>query len=91
MILIRTWNEPSTHFENSVPHFLDIEICPNGLGIYHKHTLTGQYLHITSYTLWRWKTSWIHSLAIIAKKICSANYFKLIKMYIARMFNHEML
>ena len=20
-------------FENSVPHFLDIEICPNGLGI----------------------------------------------------------
>ena len=28
-------------FENCVPHFLDIEICPNGLGIYHKHTQTG--------------------------------------------------
>ena len=40
-------------FENSVPHFLDIEICPNGLGIYHKHAQTGQYVHITSYTLWR--------------------------------------
>ena len=30
-------------FENSVPHFLDIEICPNGLGIYHKHTQTNMY------------------------------------------------
>ena len=37
-------------FENSVPHFLDIEICPNGLGIYHKHAQTGQYVHITSYS-----------------------------------------
>ena len=25
-------------FENSVLHFLDIEICPHGLGIYQKHT-----------------------------------------------------
>ena len=71
-------------FENSVPHFLDIEI---GLGIYHKHTQTGQYVHITSYTLWRWKTSWIRSLVIRAKNICSANYFdneiQLIKRYAA--------
>ena len=75
-------------FENSVPHFLDTEICPNGLGTYHKHTQTGQYVHITSYTLWRWKTSWIRSLVIRAKKICSANYFnneiQLIKRYAAR-------
>ena len=28
-------------FENSVLHFLDIEICTNGLCIYHKHTQTG--------------------------------------------------
>ena len=72
-------------FENSVPHFLDIEICPNGLGIYHKHTQTGQYVHITSYILWRSKTSLIRSLVIRAKKICSANYFnheiQLIKRY----------
>ena len=38
-------------FENSVPHSLDVEICPNGLGTYHKHTQTCQYVHITSYTL----------------------------------------
>ena len=74
-------------FENSVPHFADIEICPNGLGIYHKHIQTGQYVLITPYTLRRWKTSWISSLVIRAKKICSANYFKkeiqLIKKYAA--------
>ena len=64
-------------FKNSVPNFLDIKICPNGLGIYHKHTQTGQYVHITSYTLWRWKTLWIRSLVIRAKKICSANYFNI--------------
>lgn len=28
-------------FEDCVPYFLDIEICPNGLGVYHKHTQTG--------------------------------------------------
>ena len=38
-------------FEKSVPFFLDIEICSDGVGIYHKHTQTGQYVHITSYTL----------------------------------------
>ena len=64
-------------FKNSVPNFLDIKICPNGLGIYHKHTQTGQYVHITSYTLWRWKPLWIRSLVIRAKKICSANYFNI--------------
>ena len=74
-------------FENSVPHFLDIEICPNGLDISHEHTQPGQYVHITSYTLWRWKTSWIRSLVIRGKKICSPNYFnneiQLIKRYVA--------
>ena len=77
-------------FENNVPHFLDIEICPDRLCIYHKHTQTGLYAHITSYTsytLWRSKTSWIRSVAITAKKICSANFFndeiKLIKRYTA--------
>ena len=43
-------------FEHCVPHFLDIEICPNDLGIYHKNTETGQYTNINSFTLWKWKT-----------------------------------
>ena len=57
--------------ENCVTHFLDIEICPNGLGIYHKNTQTGQYTNIESFTLWKWETSWITSLTIRAERICS--------------------
>ena len=33
-------------FQNSALHFLDTEICPNGLCVYHKHTQTGIYVHI---------------------------------------------
>ena len=61
-------------FENCMSHFLDREICPNGLGIYHKITQNGQYTNIESFTLWKWKTSWITSLTIRAKQICSRNH-----------------
>ena len=57
-------------FEHCVPHFLDIEICPNGLGIYHKNTQTGQYTNVNSFTLRKWKTSWITSLVVRAERIC---------------------
>ena len=40
-------------FENCVPHFLVIEICPIALGIYYKITQTGQYTNIQSFTLWK--------------------------------------
>ena len=74
-------------FENCPPHFLDIEICPNGLRIYHKHTQTGQYVSFDSFTLWKWKVSWIRSLVTRAKRICSDNYLdkeiQLIKNYAA--------
>ena len=35
-------------FENCVPHILDIEICPNGLGIYHKPPLATRAKRICS-------------------------------------------
>ena len=57
-----------------VPYFLDIEICPNGLGVYHTHTQTGQYVNFDSFTLWKWKVSWIRSLFTRAKRTCSENY-----------------
>ena len=58
-------------FEHCVPDFLDIEICLNGLGIYHnKNTQTGQYTNINPSTPWKWKTSWITSLVVRAKRIC---------------------
>ena len=44
-------------FEGCVPHFLGIEIWPNGLGIYHKHTQTGQYVNFDLFKLWKWKVS----------------------------------
>ena len=40
------------------------------MGIYHKNTQTGQYTNINSFTLWKWKTSWITSLVVRAKRIC---------------------
>ena len=74
-------------FENCVPHFTDIEICPNGLGIYHKHTQTGRYVNFDLFTLWKWKVSWFRSLVTRAKRICSDNYLhkeiQLIKNYAA--------
>ena len=40
-------------FENCVPHFLDTDICPNGLGFFHKQSQLGQHVHVDSYTLSR--------------------------------------
>ena len=50
-------------FENETPHFLDLEICPNGLTFFPKNTLTGHYINMDSFTLWKWKAAWIRSLA----------------------------
>ena len=57
-------------FENETPHFLDLEISPNGLSIFRKNTFTGQYVNMDSFTTWRWKTAWLRSLIDRAKKIC---------------------
>ena len=81
-------------FENYVPHFFDIEICPNGLGNYHyhKHTQTGQYVNFdlfmcVNFDSFKWKVSWICSLVTRTKRICLENYLieeiQLIKNYAA--------
>ena len=38
---------------------------------FRKNTHTEQYINIDSFTLWKWKTDWIRSLADRAKKVCS--------------------
>ena len=38
-------------FENEIPHFLHLEICPNGLSIFRKNTNNGQYIIIGSFIL----------------------------------------
>ena len=60
-------------FDNEIPHFLDLEISPDGIGIFRKDTNTGQYININSYTPWNYKTSWLRSLISRAKKICTEN------------------
>ena len=57
-------------FENVTPHFLDLEICPNGLTLFRKNTHTGQYINMDFFTLWKLKTTWIRSLADLTKKVC---------------------
>ena len=64
-------------FKNEVPHFLDIEISPDGLTIFRKDTNTGQYVNIESYTNWNHKTAWIRSLVTRAKRIYSSNKLQL--------------
>ena len=58
-------------FENCNPHFLDLEICPDGLTIYRKDTFTGQYTRADSFKPWIRNTAWIRSLVNRAKRICS--------------------
>ena len=60
-------------FENEVSHFLDIKMSAQVLTIYHKNTHTGQYVHYDSFSPWNYKISWIRSLVIRTKHICSVN------------------
>ena len=36
-------------FDNCIPHFLDLEIHPDGLSIYRKDTHTAQFMHFSSF------------------------------------------
>ena len=58
-------------FEHETPHFLDIEISPDGLSIFRKDTNTGLYTNYNSYTPWSYRKAWIRSLVNRATKICS--------------------
>ena len=63
-------------FENTTPHFLDINILTNGIGIYRKDTFTGQYTNFDSFVPWRQKISWIKALVNRIHSICSPNLLK---------------
>ena len=74
-------------FENCTPHFLDLEIHPDGISIYRKDTHTGQYTHYSSYCKWNYKIAWIRALIYRAIKLCDANKlseeFRSIKLFAA--------
>ena len=60
-------------FENEFPHFLDLEMSPDGISIYRKDTYTGLNVNYTSFAPWTHRTAWIKSLVTSALKIFSSN------------------
>ena len=63
-------------FEDCVPHFLDLEIHPDGISIYRKDTHTAQFVNFNSYTKFNHKVAWIRSLITRAKRLCSPGKLK---------------
>ena len=67
-------------FENSTPHFLDINIASDGLGIYRKYTFTGQYTNLTALYLGdtkslgseHWLTAYTVSVLLTKLKLSSS-------------------
>ena len=57
-------------FDNETPHFLSLEICPNGLTVFRKISHTGQSINMDFFPLQKRKTAWIRSHVDRAKKIC---------------------
>ena len=49
-------------FSDLVPHFLDIELHPDVLGMYCKPTNLSQYTHYTSFFPWCYKNAWITNI-----------------------------
>ena len=60
-------------FQNKVPHFLDLELSPDGISIFRKDTNTGLYVNFTSFVPWTYRTSWIKTLVTRASRICAPN------------------
>ena len=60
-------------FKDKVPHFLDLELSPDGTSIFRKDTNTGLYVNFTSFVPWTYRISWIRSLVTRASRICAPN------------------
>ena len=60
-------------FQNEAPHFLDLELSPDGITIFQKETNTGLYVNFTNFVPWTYRTSWIRSLVTRASRISSTN------------------
>ena len=60
-------------FKDKVPHFLDLELSPDGTSVFRKDTNTGLYVNFTSFVPWTYRISWIRSLVTRASRICAPN------------------
>ena len=87
MILTVFFNGTFVNNETTSSEINMYSLFPNGLSIYRKHTQTGQYVTIDSFTLCKWKVSRICFLVSRPKRICSGNCLnkeiQLIKKYAA--------
>ena len=87
MILTVFFNGTFVNNETTSSEINMYSLFPNGLSIYRKHTQTGQYVTIDSFTLCKWKVSRICFLVSRPKRICSDNCLnkeiQLIKKYAA--------
>ena len=64
-------------FDEETPHFLDLELSPDGLSIFRKDTNTGLYVNFNSYVPWSYCVSWTRSLVSRAHAICKSDKLKL--------------
>ena len=60
-------------FQNKVPHFLDLELSPDGISIFRKDTNAGLYVNFTNFVPWTYRTSWIKALVTRASRTCATN------------------
>ena len=64
-------------FDKETPHFLDLELSPDGLSIFRKDTSTRLYVNFNSYVPWSYRVSRIRSLVSRAHAICKPDKLKL--------------
>ena len=60
-------------FQNKVPHFLDLELSPDGISIFRTDANTALYVNFTSFVPWTYRTSWIKTLVTRASHFCAPN------------------
>lgn len=56
-------------FQNEVPHFLNLQISPDGASTFRKNTNTVSYTYYKSYIPWNPRTAWIQSFASHTSRI----------------------
>ena len=60
-------------FQNEVPHFVNLELSPDGITIFRKDANSGLYVTFTNFMSWTYRTSLIRSLVARASRICSTD------------------
>ena len=60
---------------NKVPQFLDLELSPNGIAMFGKHTNTGLYVNFKKLVPWTYRKSWTKTLVTRSSRVQAPNKF----------------